>query len=205
MFELLAKEESIVIKQRKELIEFLSFESRNKYEILTRNGIQIGFAAEQQKGLLGILLRQILGHWRSFNINIYGMDRSLKYVASHPFRFYFQQLDIRDQQGNSLGSLNRKFSIFTKIFRVLDASGKDICVMRSGLFKIWTFPFIRDGVEIARITKKWGGALTEFFLDSDTFLLEFIDDNLSGEERMILVNAALMIDLLYFEDNQGMN
>jgi len=205
MFELLAKEESIVIKQRKELIEFLSFESRNKYEILTRKGIQIGFAAEQQKGLLGILLRQILGHWRGFNINIYGMDHSLKYVASHPFRFYFQQLDIRDQQGNSLGSLKRKFSFLTKIFRVLDAHGKDICVMRSGLFKIWTFPFIRDGVEIARITKKWGGALTEFFLDSDTFLLEFIDDNLSGEERMILVNAALMIDLLYFEDNQGMN
>ncbi|WP_224981941.1 phospholipid scramblase-related protein [Geomonas agri] len=205
MLDLLLQEQSVVIKQRKELIELLSFESRNKYEILTVHGAQIGFAAEQQKGLMGTLLRQIVGHWRSFDINIYGVDRVLKFVASHPFRIFFQRLEIRDALGREIGHLERELSIFDKAFRLINSKGKNICEMRSSIFKVWTFPFMRNGVEIARITKKWGGAMTEVFLDSDTFLLEFMDRNLNGEDRVVLLNAAIMIDLLYFENNQGVD
>ena len=203
MKELLTQEDSLVIKQRREMIEFLGFETRNKYDVCTKNGQVIGYAAEQQKGILGVLLRQIFGHWRSFDINLYGMDRALQFVAHHPFRFYFQRLEVQNDTGREIGHLEREFAIFTKKFKMLDATGNEVCQMRSGFFKIWTFPFTRNGKEVARISKKWGGALTEIFLDSDTFLLEFLDPSLTADERAVLVSAAVFVDLLYFENNQG--
>src|SRR5262245_11336298 len=55
----------LVVQQRKELVELFGYETRNKYEIRTQSGQQLGFAAEQQKGVLGFLVRQLVGHWRS--------------------------------------------------------------------------------------------------------------------------------------------
>ena len=203
MLQEIAGESSIVIKQRKEMFEMLGFETRNKYEILNSSGATLGFAAEQQKGLLGTLLRQVVGHWRSFAVHIFDSNRQEQFVANHPFRFYFQRLEVSDMQGNSLGYLERQFSILTKKFLVHDETSRISSEMASGLFKIWTFPFKRDGRDIAKISKKWGGAMTELFLDSDTFLLEFLDPALTPKEKAVLLCSAIFIDLLYFENNQG--
>ena len=203
MLQEIARESSIVIKQRKEMIELLGFETRNKYEILNPSGLSLGFAAEQQKGFFGTLLRQIVGHWRSFDIHVFDSNRQEQFVAHHPFRFYFQRLEVRDMQAAPLGHLERQFSILTKKFLVYDENSRISSEMASGLFKIWTFPFKRNGVEIAKISKKWGGAMTEIFLDSDTFLLEFLDPQLTPREKVVLLCSAIFIDLLYFENNQG--
>ena len=203
MLQEIAREPSIVIKQRKELLELIGFETRNKYEILTPNGLSLGFAAEQQKGFLGALLRQVVGHWRSFAIHVYDSNRQEQFVANHPFRFYFQRLEVSDMQSNHFGYLERQFSIFTKKFLVHDETARLSSEMSSGLFKIWTFPFKRNGKEIAKISKKWGGAMTELFMDSDTFLLEYLDPSLTPKEKIVLLCSAIFIDLLYFENNQG--
>ena len=47
----------------------------NKYAILDENENKIGFAAEQQKGIFAFLLRQFLGHWRSFEIHFYDEEK----------------------------------------------------------------------------------------------------------------------------------
>lgn len=203
MLELLQKEPVIIIKQLKEFAEVLGFETRNKYGIYTEDGRQLGFAAEQQKGLLGFFMRQIFGHWRSFDIHIFDNQRTEQIIAHHPFRFYFQCLKVREASGRNLGYLEKQFSILSKKFTVFDESQRESCRMHSGLFRIWTFPFMRDGKEIARISKKWGGAMTEIFMDADTFRLEFLDPALRKEERAVLMSAAILVDLLYFENNQG--
>lgn len=203
MIQELATLDSVVVKQRKELLEIVGFETRNKYDILTQDGRQIGFAAEQQKGFFGMFMRQLVGHWRSFDVNIFDMQRQLQYKASHPFRFYFQRIEVSDPQGQRIGTMERQFSILSKKFRMFDKNGMVSSEMYSGLFRIWTFPIKRNGVEVAKISKKWGGAMTEIFLDADTFLLEFYERSLTLEERATLLCAAVFVDLLYFENNQG--
>ena len=199
----IAAQKSILIKQRRETIEILGFETRNKYEILTADGKSMGFAAEQQKGILGILLRQVFGHWRRFDINIFDTERKLHFVATHPFRFYFQRLEVKDELGKIMGHLERQFSILSKKFMVYNQNNEVSSSMYSGLFKIWTFPFKRNGKDIAKISKKWGGVGREVFFDADSFLLEFLDESLSPEEKVVLLNAAVFVDLMYFENNQG--
>ena len=193
----------VFIRQKRELAEVFGFETRNKYSIELEDGTQVGFAAEQQKGFFGILMRQALGHWRKFDINLYGPERQLEFVAHHPFRFYYQKLEVRGVSGELIGSLERRFEILGKRFDLTDRSGQVLMSVRSPLWRIWTFPFKKDGQEHAVVVKKWGGLVKEIFLDADSFALNFISPNLTPDHKILLLAAAIFVDLRYFEKKAG--
>ena len=92
----------------------------------------IGFCAEQQKGFLGMLLRQLLGHWRSFELHFFDVNRKQVLISKHPFRFIFQEFEIINNQGIVLGSVKQRFGIFKKKFDVHNSKGDVIFEMRSG-------------------------------------------------------------------------
>lgn len=190
---------SIHIRQRRELVELLGFETRNKYEINDQDGRLLGFAAEQSKGVLGFLLRQFLGHWRRFEIHVFDRQKQLAWIGTHPFRWFFQRLEIKDNEGQSIGAIQQRWAILHKRFDVEDAGGRVIMEVKSPLWRIWTFPFIRRGETVAVIEKKWGGILKEVFTDGDTFRIQFQSTDLSAHERALIVTAGLFIDLQYFE------
>ena len=208
----IALNSSLIIRQRRELAELLGFETRNKYSIETETGETIAFAAEQQKGLLGFILRQFLGHWRRFHFTIFDRDRAPVLHAVHPFRFFFQRMELfagdPEQSGSQkLGAIQQRFAIFSKKFDLEDPNGQVILQMRSPFFRIWTFPVytVQPGPpqEVARISKKWGGLIREAFTDADQFKIEYLYSTLSPEHRMLLLAAGLFIDLQYFERKAG--
>lgn len=189
--------------QRKELTEvLLGVETRNKYELREPSGQVVGFAAEQGKGFLALIARSFLGHWRTFDIDVFDAARALLLRAHHPFRFFFQRLEVFDAQGQLLGALQQRWAFFSKRFDVLDAGGRVLLEMRSGLFRVWTFPFFRGAQEVARIEKKWSGFVVEAFTDADRFRLAF-GGQVSPAERRLLLAAALFVDLQYFEKTAG--
>lgn len=194
---------SVIITQRKEFVELLGFETRNKYEIFDEHKNRIGFCAEQQKGLLGILFRQVLGHWRSFEIHFFNDRREEVFRTIHPFRFIFQEFEVLDKSNRSIGTIKQRFAILQKKFDVLSASGALLFEMRSGFFQFWTFPFFSsNGEERAVIKKKWSGLLKEAFMDADNFAVEYKDSKLSQDERTLILAAGVFTDLQYFE-NKG--
>ncbi|MCM2354678.1 MAG: phospholipid scramblase family protein [Pseudobdellovibrio sp.] len=190
----------IFVKQRRELAELFGFETRNKYEIYDNQKNVIGFAAEQQKGFLGILLRQLLGHWRSFELHFFDAQRQQILVSKHPFRWIFQEFEIVNQQGVTIGSVKQRFGILKKKFDVHNQQGDVIYEMRSGFFQFWTFPFFdRQGHMAALIQKKWSGGLKEIFMDADNFNIEFKNAGLSENDRLIILVCSVFTDLQYFE------
>lgn len=192
-------EPAVKVRQRRELIELLGIETRNKYEISTESGAIVGYAAEQQKGLLGVVLRQFLGHWRSFDLHIFDSNRHSLFVARHPFRIFFQRLELYSHEGRLIGAVQRRWALFHKHFDIEDERGQPLMQVRSPWFRIWTFKFERRGRLAARLEKKWGGFLKEVFTDTDTFRIEWTDTTLSYPERALIVTAGIYIDLLYFE------
>ncbi len=195
----LATSQELYVRQQRELAELFGFESRNKYVIATPDRQQVAFAAEQQKGVLGFLLRQLLGHWRTFDIQFFGADRSPLFTATHPFRLFFQRLEVSLPDGRPVGALQQRWGFFAKKFDVLDANGEVLLEMRSGLFRIWTFPFYKAGAEVAVIEKRWAGGFTELFTDKDNFRVRYVSPSLSADERLLVLAAALFVDLQYFE------
>ncbi len=190
--------------QRRELAELLGVETRNKYEVRDVNGAPIGFAAEQGKGFLQVLARMFMGHWRTFEIHFFDLGRQLVLRAHHPFRFFFQRLEVFDAQGRPLGALQQRFAFFSRRFDVEDARGQVVMEMRSPFFRVWTYPFFRGTLEQGRIEKKWGGLLREAFTDADTFRVAF-GPTLSSPERWLMLAAAVFVDLQYFEKKADSN
>lgn len=189
----------VQVQQVFEGFELLGYETRNKYKILDESGKLLGFAAEQQKGFFNFLFRQVLGHWRKFDVHFFDENRSEFLIAHHPFRFFFQRLEIRRPEGKLLGALQQRFAIINKKFDLEDNRGETLFEMRSPFWKIWTFPFYRRGNEVARISKKWSGLLSEAFTDRDNFIVQFEDQNLGVDEKHLILATSVFIDLQYFE------
>lgn len=189
----------LLVHQVHEVAELFGFETRNKYEILDESGRQVAWAAEQQKGFLGFLLRHFLGHWRSFTIQIFDAQRRPVILAQHPFRFFFQRLEVFDSAGRKVGAIQQRFSILSKRFDVQNERGMTVFEVASPIWRIWTFTFLHAGRPVATVAKRWSGALFELFTDKDKFLVDFSDGSLKESERSLILAAALFIDLQYFE------
>ena len=195
----LGRHRQVFVRQRFELGEMFGFESRNRYEVVSDGGAQVAYAAEQQKGFLAFLFRQSLGHWRTFDILFFTPDRVPFMTARHPFRFFFQRLEVYDAAGTLVGAIQRRFSILTKRFDVQDANGNVIMEVSSPFWRLWTFAFLARGAEVACVRKKWSGLLAEAFTDKDNFAVDFGAGALGENERRLVLAAALYIDLMYFE------
>jgi uncharacterized protein YxjI len=198
MLAILQHSSELMIVQRRELMELFGIETRNKYS-LEVNGAPFAFAAEQGKGGLAFLARMFFGHWRSFEIHFFDNARQLVLRAVHPFRFFFQRLEVSMADGRNLGAIQQRWAIFSKRFDVSDASGRVVLSVASPLFRPWTFAFQRDGRELARVEKKWSGMLQEAFTDADRFRVAFESPELSADERALVLAAGIFIDLQYFE------
>ena len=189
---------TVIVRQHVEVAELFGFETRNKYAIESEDGRAIAFAAEQQKGFLGFLLRQFLGHFRRFEILFFDPARKPVLRAVHPFRFFFQRLDVHGEQGELIGAIQQRFALLSKRFDVQDARGEVAMEVRSPIWRIWTFVFTRQGREVARIEKKWSGLLAEAFTDKDRFRIQ-LGPEVTPTERLLLLAAAIFVDLQYFE------
>jgi len=189
----------ILVQQVREMAEWIGFETRNKYQVLDTDKKPIAFAAEQQKGILGFILRQYLGHWRKFDVHFFTPDRQLFMVGHHPFRWFFERIEIRNAQGQALGAIQKRFSILSKRFDVENERGSTIMEVSSPIWRIWTFTFMNRGQKMAEVKKKWSGLFSEAFTDRDNFMVEYSDPSLSEAERQLVMAAAVFVDLLYFE------
>ncbi len=101
--------------------------------------------------------------------------------------------------GRPIGIIQQRFAFLFKRFDILTPDGRLLFATASAPWKIWTFPITRGKKEIAVIRKKWSGILSEAFTDKDNFQLSFADPTLKQNERILMLAAAIFIDLQYFE------
>jgi len=195
----LTKNDKLILKQVHEIGELFGFETRNKYAILDAEQFPLGYAAEQSKGILGFFLRQFLGHWRKFEVHFFNEQRELVMVGQHPFRWFFERIEVYDANDKFIGAIQKRFAIFTKRFDVEGERGDILYTVASPIWKIWTFNFMQRGRTAASIKKRWTGLLAEAFTDKDTFYIEYINPQMENNHRKVILASSVFIDLLFFE------
>ncbi len=193
--------QKLFIRQTGEPFELLGFETRNRYAIYDEQKNTIGFLTEQGKDFGSFLMRQWFGHWRPFDVHILSVSRKLLLTLHQPFRFWFKRIELRDPSGGYIGAIQQRFAILHKYFVIENVQGEVMCEVKSPFFRIWTFAFTRHGIEIAKLTKRFSGLLTELFTDRDNFVIEFKSRKLTEDERRLILAAAVFIDVSYFEQN----
>lgn len=193
---------TLTVRQLQELNELvLGVESRNKYQIMAGDTL-LGYAAEQGSDMGAILKRQFMGHWRTFSVHVFDAMRQPMLVAHHPFRWILKRLDISDTDGTYLGAIQQRWAWFHRRFDVLGPDGRALARVSTPFWHPWTFRFMRGPRELAVLRKKFPGLL-EMVTDKDTFELEFTDARLDQGVRLLVLMAAILVDLAYFEKRGG--
>lgn len=195
----------LLIQQVKEWAEILTnFETRNKYQILSPNGGELGFMAEQGSGFGATLSRLFLRTHRPMKVTVWGTDKQELIRLERPFHWFFSDLTVKDSSGLIIGHVYRRFGILYKKYDLVTGNGKLFARIESPIWRLWTF-FIKDkgDREIGTISKNWGGLLKEMFTDADRFQVSF--GNQTWQEKAVIFSAGISIDMDFFDDNQRNN
>jgi len=189
----------LVVSQEKEWGEILTgFETKNRYIISDLSGGRRYLAAEQGGSTL---LRIFLKALRPFTITILTVEEQVVLRVKRPFRFYFHRAEILDSQGESLGVIERRFSLLRRAYSVFSASDKAEFQLFGPILHPWTFQIRKNGVECGKITKKWSGLLKEGFSDADNFGVTFPAE-WDVKLKALFLGAVFLMDFVHFE-NKG--
>ena len=197
---------SLVVSQQKEWGEILTaFETKNRYTVSDVSDTRLYLAAEEAGSTL---LRWFLKARRPFTISVLTKEASTDGLSiqpgrvvlrvMRPFRFYFHRAEVVDSQGQSLGVIERRFSVLHRIYSVLDSSGEEVFQLFGPILHPWTFRIRNDGVEYGKITKKWSGLLKEGFTDADNFGVMFPAE-WDVKLKALFLGAVFLIDFVHFE------
>jgi len=189
----------LVVSQQKEWGEILTgFETKNRYAISDVSGSRLYLAAEEAGSTL---LRLFLKALRPFTITVLTENGQVILRVIRPFRFYFHRADVVDSQGQTIGVIERRFSVLRRIYSVLDSSGEEVFQLFGPILHPWTFQIRNDGIEYGKITKKWSGLLKEGFTDADNFGVMFPAE-WDVKLKALFLGAVFLIDFVHFE-NKG--
>lgn len=191
--------ETLVVRQEIEPLQvFSGLETENRYKVLDPGEQVICFAYEES----GFMARQFLKGHRPLNINIVDAEGNLLMSARRRFFWFFSHLEFFSAGGGFLGRMQRRFSFPGRRFDLADTEGI-VGTVHGPALRPNTFWLRRDGREMARITKQWGGLPREMFSAADTFFVQFTDTTMAESMRWLVLSAAFAIDLDFFEDRNS--
>lgn len=164
---------------------------------------QLGIAKEKI-GFLAHLLRLLVNkRLIGTTVCVYeGTDpkdeSSLLFSIRRGPAFFRSKVNICGPEGTVVGWLKSKLLSVGGAFRVFDASGNEVALVK-GNWKGWNFRFLDSAEnELGTITKKWAGIGKELFTSADNYMIA-----LNGEpnpaQAMLLLAAGLAIDTVFKE------
>ncbi len=192
----LTQYQELVVRQEVEHLEvFTGLETANRYSVSTVEGDTLLYASEES----GWLARQFLRNHRPMTLHVVDGDGNPVLTASRAFFWFLSHLRVEDGEGKPVGFLQRRFGILKRKFIVEDPSGQLLAQVEGPMFRPNTFMVYRQGKEVGRITKQWGGIAREAFTDADTFRVQMDTDATDQAFALMVLATALAIDLDFFE------
>ena len=110
------------------------------------------------------------------------------------------KVSVLDENGQIVGWFKRRFFSFsfTIAFRVLDASGNQVALVK-GDWKGRNFRFLdTSDREIGKINQKWAGLAKEMFTSADQYVIT-LNEQPSPGLAILLLAAGLAIDTVFKE------
>jgi uncharacterized protein YxjI len=192
------------VRQRKRWLEILlSFEVKNAYDVFDEHQMPVLRVEEQGQGIGSFLKRIFFGPMRWFDAHV--LDPGTRDLVLHlrrPFRFMFHELEVRDADGQLLGTVKRRWSWIRRVHTLHGPSGDEIANLFGPIFRPWTFEIRLGSRQAGIIQKKWSGFGKELFTDADNFRVE-LGDIPEPDLRALAFAATVLIDVVHFERAKG--
>ena len=112
---------------------------------------------------------------------------------------FLSKVNVFDEEDERVGGFKQKFFSIGGAFRVLGADDQPLCDL-NGKWTAWDYKFENNGMELARVTRKWSGLGKEFFTSADNYVLS-INDNVPPDNpvRILIMAAVFCIDMVLKE------
>lgn len=194
----------LAVKQRRRWLEMLTgWEIPNEYAVLRKGMGGAAFhVVEQTAGWGELLRRMFLGPWRPFTAHVEDLSRgSLAMRLVRPWRWFFPELQVLDQDEKLLLVVRRRWSWVTARYEIVDAQGRTIGEVQGRFWRPWTFELSGEGRHMATVKKRWSKLFTEVFSDADNFTVDF-DADTPDRWKAIALAATVLIDVVHFESSQ---
>jgi uncharacterized protein YxjI len=110
------------------------------------------------------------------------------------------KVNVLDENGQIVGWFKSKFFSLGGAFRVFDASGREVALVK-GDWKGRNFQFLdSSNTEIGRINQQWAGLAKEMFTSADRYVIT-LNQQPSPGLAILLLAAGLAIDTVFKEHN----
>jgi len=112
---------------------------------------------------------------------------------------FLSKVEVFDGDEERVGGFKQKLFSIGGGFNVLDDQDQPLCTLK-GKWTSWEFRFERDGVEFAKVSKKWAGLGKELFTSADNYMLQ-ISDRVPPDNplRILIMASVLCIDMVLKE------
>lgn len=188
----------------KEQVAFMKLS--DVYDIFDPNsGEQVGQAKEVVGGFTKFL--RLLINKKLMPLTVECREHpegALVFTMKKPVALFRERVEVFDASGNMLGYFKSKIFSLGGGFYVYDKDDKQFAEIK-GKWTGWEFKFqTPEGEVLGEVTKKWAGVLKELFTSADNYVVK-ISPQLKEQPvaKMLLLAAALAIDIVYYEQGGG--
>lgn len=188
----------LVVSQKAKLIELT-----NEYAIKDQDGNELGFVKQVGQGKGRKVLRALtnVDQFLSVKLEITDTTGAVILKLERGAKLFKSKLVVSDGSGKEIGQINQE-NMIGKIRFGLVANGQTVGSINAENWRAWNFN-VQDagGKEVARITKKWAGAVKEMFTTADNYFVE-IPSPIDEPLRSLVLAAALSVDTALKQDDK---
>jgi uncharacterized protein YxjI len=134
-----------------------------------------------------------------FRIEIRDTAGHLVIEVRRGISLFLSKVEVYDGQGQRIGGFRQKLLSLGGAFTVLDENEKPICQLQ-GKWTGWDFKFVKEGIELAHVTKKWAGIGKELLTSADNYVLSLAGSvTPDSNTRKLILAAVMCIDMVLKE------
>ncbi|MFO1093997.1 MAG: phospholipid scramblase-related protein [Planctomycetaceae bacterium] len=177
------------------------FKAANNYDVFDpQTGEEILWCREPNLGFLWKMFR--FTEWKTatpFDVHVTTPGGEPVIRVQRGISLFLSKVNVFDEHDERVGGFKQKLFSIGGAFTILDADDQPLCELK-GKWTGWEFSFVHNGIQLARVTKKWGGLGKELFTSADNYILE-ISDQVPPDNplRILIMGSVFCIDMVLKE------
>jgi len=179
------------------------FEMRNQYTLTDEAGQQIGTVEQVDQSKLTFVVRLLSDLDLALPVTLVVSDAEGRPALRLHKPWFRYAVTVSDDEGAVLGRIAKRIRLGKAKLTVTGPDGEPVGELRAQNWRARDFR-LEDGSghEVARVTKKWRGLLTEAITDADSYAVTF-EPEADERTRSLALGAALSVDLTMKQKDYG--
>ena len=186
----LLEQQQIVVEQVRKF-----FEMRNQYGLFSTDGRRMGAIEQVEQSPLQFLVRLFsdLDVMLPTTLAVRGASDDTVLQLHKPW--FKWRVEVSRADGTTLGSVSKQLRLGKARFSLTGPDGRELGEVRAENWRAKDFSIVdAAGQEVARVTKRWRGLVTEAFTDADTYVVDL--SSTTEPLRSLALAAALSVDVI---------